>query len=375
MLGIIIAMSKHIVIDARIRRSTTGRYIDRLVEHLQDLDHENNYTILLAPGDPLLPRSANFHVLPCPYPQFSLNPVKELQFALQLYGLKPDLVHFGMTQQPLLYFGKIVTTTHDLTMFQFVRRGTTPLPVYKLKIGLYRFLVRWSHMKSTRIIVPTNTTAAEVAAFQPSVKKKLVVTYESSEPPLVVKGEQPESVSGDFLLYVGTAFPHKNLRAMVEAFGILHKERPQLKLVITGRREEKHHTELIAWVKTLPYGDSVIFPGFVTDPELKWLYEHCKAYVFTSLSEGFGLPPLEAMAHGVPVVSSDASVMPEVYGEGAHYFNANDPADVAAKVAEVLDNPHLREELIKRGHHTLAKYSWEKMAKETLTIYKSVLKS
>lgn len=367
-------MSQHIVIDARVRRSTTGRYIDRLVEHLQNLDHENKYTILLAPGDPLLPRSDNFHVLPCPYPQFSLNPLPELQFALQLYRLKPNLVHFGMTQQPLLYFGKIITTTHDLTMFNFVRRGTTPLLAYKCKIGLYRFLVRWSHMKSTRIIVPTNTTAAEVAEFQPSVKRKLAVTYESSEPAMTVAGEQPKGVNGDFLLYVGTAFPHKNLPTMVKAFGILHKERPNLKLVITGKREEKHHAELIAWCKTLSYGDAIIFPGFVTDPELKWLYEHTKAYVFTSLSEGFGLPPLEAMAHGAPVVSSDASVMPEVYGEGAHYFDARDPKDIAAKVAEVLDNPHLRAELVKRGRYTFGKFSWEKMAKETLAIYKSVLK-
>jgi glycosyltransferase involved in cell wall biosynthesis len=367
-------MTNHIVIDARIRRATTGRYIDRLLEHLQNLDHENKYTVLVAPDDPFSPRAANFTALPCPYPQFSLNPLRELQFALQLYRLKPDLVHFGMTQQPLLYFGKIVTTTHDLTMFQFVRRGTTPLLAYKGKIGLYRFLVRWSHMKSTRIIVPTNTTAAEVAEFQPSVRTKVVVTYESSEPALAVQSQQPKGVSGDFLLYVGTAFPHKNLPVMVKAFGILHKERPNLKLVITGKREEKHHAELIAWCKTLPYGSSIIFPGFVTDPELKWLYEHCKAYVFTSLSEGFGLPPLEAMAHGAPVVSSDASVMPEVYGEGAHYFNAHDPKDVAAKVAEVLGNPHLREDLIKRGRSRLGKYSWEKMAKETLAIYKSVLK-
>ncbi|HSX34330.1 MAG TPA: glycosyltransferase family 1 protein [Candidatus Saccharimonadales bacterium] len=367
-------MTKHIVIDARIRRATTGRYIDRLVEHLQDLDHQNTYTILVAADDPFSPRAGNFRALPCPYPQFSVSPLPELQFAWQLYRLKPDLVHFGMTQQPLLYFGNIVTTTHDLTMFQFVRRGTTPPLLYWLKMGLYRFLVRWSHMKSKRIIVPTNTTAAEVAQFQPSAKKKLVVTYESSESALAMQGEKHAGVDGDFLLYVGTAFPHKNLQTLVKAFGILHKQRPHLQLVITGKREEKHHAELIAWCKTLSYGDHVIFPGFVSDPGLKWLYEHCSAYVFTSLSEGFGLPPLEAMAHGAPVVSSDASVMPEVYGEGAHYFDAHDPKDVAAKVAEVLDDKTLRGRLIERGHTQLTKYSWKKMAKETLAIYMSLLK-
>jgi glycosyltransferase involved in cell wall biosynthesis len=278
-----------------------------------------------------------------------------------------------MTQQPLLYFGNIVTTTHDLTMFQFVRRGTTPLPVYHLKMGLYRFMVWWSHKKSARIIVPTNTTAKEVAAFQPSTKKKLAVTYEASEPTMAVHGEQPAGVDGDFLMYVGTAFPHKNLRTMIEAFQLLWKDRPNLKLVITGKREEKHHAELIAWVQTLPCAKNVIFPGYVSDAELQWLYSHCRAYVFTSLSEGWGLPTLEAMAHGAPAVISNASVMPEVNGDAAHYFNPRDPQDVAAKVAEVLDDPVLRKRLIAAGYEHIKKFSWAKMAQETLAIYKELL--
>src|SRR5690348_392876 len=92
---------KHIVIDARIRRSTTGRYTDRLVEHLQKLDDFHRYTILVQPDDPWKPTAKNFTALPCPYPQFSFNPLHEIGFARQLYGLKPDLVHFTMTQQPL----------------------------------------------------------------------------------------------------------------------------------------------------------------------------------------------------------------------------------------------------------------------------------
>ena len=121
---------KHIVIDARIRRSTTGRYTDRLIEHLQKIDSFHRYTILVQPDDPWQPKAKNFTSLPCPYPQFSLNPLHQLGFAWQLYRLKPDLVHFTMTQQPLLYFGAIVTTTHDTTMYYFVRRGSTPMLLY-----------------------------------------------------------------------------------------------------------------------------------------------------------------------------------------------------------------------------------------------------
>jgi glycosyltransferase involved in cell wall biosynthesis len=365
---------KHIVIDARIRRSTTGRYADRLIEHLQTLDTFHKYTILVQPDDPWRPKNKNFTALPCPYPQFSVNPLHQLGFAWQLYRLKPDLVHFTMTQQPLLYFGNIVTTTHDTTMYYFVRRGSTPMPLYKMKMGLYRFLVWWSHRKSKHIIVPTQTVADEFVALQPFVKKKLVVTYEASEPALAGKAEKPEDVSGDFLLYVGTAFPHKNLPKLIEAFELLLKKRPNLKLVMTGKRTEKHMVELIEWASKRESFQNIILPGFVSDAELKWLYEHCQAYVFASLSEGFGLPPLEAMAHGAAVVSSNASVMPEVYGEAAYYFDARSPKDMSEKIEDVLGNSKLKAKLVKSGYEQLKKYSWRTMAEETLIVYKEDLK-
>jgi glycosyltransferase involved in cell wall biosynthesis len=365
-------MKNHIVIDARIRRASTGRPIDRLIEHLQDIDHENRYTILVQPDDDWQMQASNFTTLPCPFPQFSLNPVHELRFAIQLYRLKPDLVHFTMTQQPILYFGNIVTMTHDLTMFNFVRRGKTPLPLYKLKIGLYRFLVCWSHWKSKKVIVPTQTTAKEVAEFQPSIKNKLVVTYESAEPGLTTKSTKPKDITGDFIMYTGTAFPHKNLRVLIEAFDLLRIKHPSLHLVLVGKREV-NSLELEAWARSRPSFKYIKFTGFIPDAELKWLYEHTKAYVFTSLSEGFGLPPLEAMTNGAPVISSSASVMPEVYGDAARYCDATNPSDVADKVDEVLTDSKLRTQLIENGHKQLKKYSWDKMAKETLAIYKSLL--
>lgn len=363
----------HIVIDARIRRSTTGRYADRLIEHLQKVDNFHRYTILLAPDDPWQPKAKNFKTTPCPYPQFSYSPFHQIGFARLLYRLKPDLVHFTMTQQPLLYFGRIATTTHDTTMYHFVRRGSTPLPLYKIKINLYRFLVWWSHRKSDRIIVPTQTVAKEFAELQPFTRKKLTVTYEASEPALTIPAQKPPDIKGDFLLYVGTAFPHKNVPGLIDILEILNKKYPELKLVITGKRQEKHLVEIIENNKNRPVFKNVVLPGFVSDAELKWLYEHCRAYVFASLSEGFGLPPLEAIAHGAPVASSSASVMPEVYGPAAHYFDPKDPTDAAAKVSDILEDKKLRQLLIKNGYAQLAKYSWTRMAEETLTVYKSIL--
>lgn len=364
----------HIVIDARIRRSTTGRYVDRLIEHLQDIDTYHKYSILLQPDDPWKPKSSNFHTVACPYPQFSMNPVHEIGFARQLYRLKPDLVHFTMSQQPLLYFGTIVTTSHDTTMYNYVRRGNTPLLFYKFKIALYRFLVWQAHRKSKEILVPTRTVAQEFIDMQPFVKDKITVTYEASEPEFKDRATKPAGVKDEFILYVGTAFPHKNLGKLIEAFDLMIKKRPNLQLVITGKLNEKHMVELMEWAKHRPSYKNILRPGFVTDGELKWLYQHCGCYVFASVSEGFGLPPLEAMAHGAPVASSNASVMPEVYGEAAHYFNPRKPQDIADKVEEVLSNPKLRTELIKKGHAQLKKYSWRTMAEETMTVYKAALR-
>jgi len=365
---------KHIVIDARIRRSSTGRYADRLLEHLQTVDTYHRYTILLQPDDPWKPTAKNFRTLPCPYREFSFSPLEQIGFARQLYGLKPDLVHFTMTQQPLLYFGKIVTTTHDLTMFHFVRRGTTPVPVFWLKMTLYKWLLRWSHWKSDKIIAPTIYVAKDIANYQPSTDHKLVVTYESSEPPIKGRAIRPQQVSehDQFIMYLGNAFPHKNVGVLFDALDILRRKRPDLKLVLVGKKDI-HYQELETQAKQHASAKNIIFTGFIPDAESKWLHEHSLAYVFPSLSEGFSLTPMEAIAHGSPVVSSNATCLPEVYGDAVHYFDPTHPHDIAAKVAEVLDNPKLRAQLIENGKKLLKKYSWHRMAEETLIVYKEVL--
>lgn len=366
--------SKHIVIDARNRRSSTGRYTDRLVQHLQSIDTYHRYTILVQPGDQWEMKGKNFTTLPCPYTQFSFSPLQQIGFWRQLRRLKPDLVHFTMTQQPLLYFGNIVTTTHDLTMFHFVRRGTTPVPLFWLKMRLYRFLLRWSHMKSDKIITPTKFVAEDIANYQPSTKDKLVVTYESAEPAFATKAVRPRQVGekDHFILYLGNAFPHKNLAVLFDALDILRKKRPELKLVLVGKKDI-NYTELEAKARNHPSAKNIIFTGFLPDEEAKWLHEHSLAYVFPSLSEGFSLTPMEAIVHGSPVVSSNATCLPEVYQNAAHYFDARYPKDIAAKTAEVLDNKKLRGQLIKNGQELIKKYSWRKMAKETLLVYKEVL--
>ncbi len=363
-----------IVIDARIRRASTGRPVDRLLEHLQKLDNENKYTVLLESDDDWKPTAKNFRAVPCRFKQFSMNPLNQLLFARQLNKLNADLVHFTLTgTQPLLYFGRQITMTHDLTMFKHVRKKRgMPRWLHWLRMKGYRLLVWSAHRRAEHIIVPTQYVRDAVAKLHLFTNRKITVAYEAGDPPLDIKAQKPENFTASpYLLYVGSAFPHKNLRRLVMAYEQIKLAHPTLKLILVGK-QERFAKQLQRWVKKRGSKD-VEFAGFVTDGELKWLYQNASLYVFPSLSEGFGLPGLEAMAHGCPVASSSATCLPEVYGDSAHYFDPEDVDDMAQKINEMLGKESLRKQLIEAGHKQVKKYSWERFTQQNLDVYKQVL--
>ncbi len=363
---------KHIVIDARNRRSGTGRYTDRLIENLQKLDKENRYTILVEAGDIWKPRNQNFRTHTANFQQFSFNPIDQVAFARLLYSLKPDLVHFTMTQQPLLYFGNIVTTTHDLTMLKYTRPSRFPKWLHEIGTGLYRFLFWQSHKKSKKIIVPSKFVAKELAKYQPFTSNRTVVTYEASDPPIKAKPMAVKGAISPFILHVGSPFPHKNLERLIKAFDEVKKTQPKLRLILPGKLKKQFRKDMRAWVNASPNKADIITPGHVNDAELKWLYTHAELYVLPSLSEGFGLPGLEAMAHGCPLIASDNTCLPEIYGKAALYFNPFEAQEIATKTEKVLTSKTIQKKLAANGKARIKKYSWVKLAKETLDVYNSL---
>jgi glycosyltransferase involved in cell wall biosynthesis len=142
-------------------------------------------------------------------------------------------------------------------------------------------------------------------------------------------------------------------------------------LVLAGRKDANY--ERIEEKAYVQGAKNLVFTGFISDRRLRWLYEHCEAYVFPSLSEGFGLPGLEAMRHGAPVISSDATCLPEIYGGAAHYFDPLDTEAMADAIEEVLTDKKLRSSLVRKGHAQVKKYSWERMAEQTLAVYRQAL--
>jgi len=361
---------KKIVIDARELRTSTGRYIERLVHYLQQIDNDHEYLVLLKPKDfaDWHPTNPNFKKVACPHKEFSFD--EQIGLLKQLNELKPDLVHFGMVQQPLLYRGRTVTTMHDLTTIRFRNPSKNPI-VFTIKQLVYKGVNWYVPRKSTRIVVPSKFVKRDVMRFAHVGSKKFSVTYEAADP---IKDEAtplPDLTNREFIMYVGRPLPHKNLWRLIEAFQIVQQTHPSLHLILVGKKDALY--ENIAAKVRAKHIKNVVFTGFVSDGELRWLYEHCEAYVFPSLSEGFGLPALEAMQHGAPVVSSKATCLPEIYGKAAHYFSPKDTSDIAKKINEVLADASLRKKLIIRGKERAIQYSWKHMATQTLHVYRKAL--
>jgi glycosyltransferase involved in cell wall biosynthesis len=361
---------KRIVIDARELRTSTGRYMERLLHYLQELDHKHEYIVLLKPQDIASwnPTHANFSKLICPHKEFGFD--EQIGLKKQLDSLRADLVHFGMVQQPVWYRGKVVTTVHDLTTMRF-HNPSKNSALFTFKQQVYKYVVWRVAHKSAALLTPSQFVAADIVRYTGVRPDKITVTHEAAD----AITDRPAPVSKlagkRFLMYVGRPTPHKNLERLIESFTLVRAQHPDLILVLAGRKDANYERlEDEAYVMAVK---NLHFTGFVSDKRLRWLYEHCEAYVFPSLSEGFGLPGLEAMRHGAPVVSSNATCLPEIYGDAAHYFDPQDTQAMADAINEVLTNKKLRTSLVRKGHAQADKYSWQRMAKQTLDIYKQVL--
>lgn len=359
-----------IVIDARESGTSTGRYIDKLIEHLHKLNSDYKFTILTKSSrlSYLRKVAPRFNIIESPWEEFSLH--EQLDLLKQIRDLQPDLVHFGMVQQPIFYRGKVVTTVADLTTARF-RNPAKNWLVFTFKQWVYRRVIHIAAKKSEALITISDFVKDDVARFTRINSRKITVTYLAAEPISNKTEVIPDLENQKFIMYVGRPQPHKNLERLVESFGILRQKYPDLRLVLAGKsdvlykRLERHSQRL--GIK------NIVYPGFVSDGQLRWLYEHTSAYVFPSLSEGFGLPGLEAMVAGAPVVSSNATCLPEVYKDGAEYFDPLSVEDMTAAIDRVLSDDELRKQLIKKGRLVASKYSWDKTARETLEVYEKTL--
>lgn len=372
-------------IDARLINETgVGRYIRNLIRWLSVLDTTHSYVVFLMDDA---------------YEQFSLPNARwqkrqvsvrwhtlAEQFVMPWLFVKEhfDLVHVPYFNIPIFYPGKLIVTIHDLTILHFDtgKATTLPWPLYKLRRLGYYLVLAVGLVRAVRIIAVSKDVKKEIIDHFHISSEKIVVTYEGVEK-MIPKGEP--FISDPYFLYVGNAYPHKNLETLIRAFQKLisqglalpfeklrvnRKARPyeNFRLVLVGK-DDFFYQRLKQLVADLHLSDRIIFFGQASDGELANLYKYAIALVFPSRMEGFGLPGLEAMVHGMPVVCSDIPVFHEIYGDAALFVNTNNPQYLTSALEKISSDQSLRKHLITKGKIQAERFRWHEMAMQTLMAY------
>ncbi|MDQ3098554.1 MAG: glycosyltransferase family 4 protein [bacterium] len=366
-------------IDARMYgESGNGRYLRNLLIQLRLTDHKNSYVIFCLQKDydamRLVLASDKWKLVVADFKWYTLS--EQLKFPPLLYREHLDLVHFPHFNVPILYLKKFIVTIHDLTHFTFTMKRASMHNsfTYYLKHTVYSFVFWYAITFSRRIFTVSNYVKKEILKKFNCKASKIIVTYEAAEKPLFVSKDEINGtlkrlhIESPYFLYVGNAHPHKNLEYLLSAFSEFHKTVPVVHLYLVGR-ENYFWTTLLQWSKTNSLLYNVSYLGYRSDADLAVLYANALGYVFPSLSEGFGLPALEAMSYGCPVICSEITSLPEIAGEAALYIDPLIQESLARAMHTLYSSSDIRLERKKLGLLQVKKFSWEEMGKLSLAAY------
>jgi glycosyltransferase involved in cell wall biosynthesis len=357
-----------------------GTYLRNILEQLARQDDGAEYLLIGARRhfDEVGPLPENFTWLPYDAEPGSLRTHVHLPIVLENHRV--DLLHMPWFYAPAIVPCRLVITMHDLTEIAAPSVGTSPL----VRSGRLWF-ARRALERADRILAVSESAKRELERVFSVPGNKIEVIYNAVDErflaePLPADADrilERHAVSGPYILYAGNVRPQKNLARLIEAFAVVKdelrgdRELGNLKLLVIGDSLAPHPDLRRAVVRTRLRED-VRFLGFVPFATLRAFYAKARAFVFPSLYEGFGLPPLEAMANGTPVLASDASAMPEILGDAALFVNAENVFDLARGIRQILTEEVLREALIRRGYALVHRYSWERSAAQVRAAYESV---
>ncbi len=370
-------------IDARFYGPNIGigRYLQELITNLEKIDQQNEYVIFLRRDnfDLYQSQNLNFKKALTDIPWYGIKEQIFLPFKFLKYRL--DILHFPNYNVPLLCLipkitakKGIILTIHDLISYQKNASASTLHPlIFKIKRFLFLLLINRAIKLSKKIFTVSKHSKQEIMKFHKINPEKIIVTYEAANN-IIMNNESSIllklKISQPYLLYVGNAYPHKNLEKLVDAFDIISKEE-NIKLVLVGKIDY-FYNRLKKIIIDRGLEEKIILTDVINDGDLNCLYRNALLYTFPSLMEGFGLPGLEAMKRGLPVICSNIEVFSEIYGEAAQYFEPLNVSDMAKVILDLIKNPALRDNLVNKGLEQVKKFSWEKCARETLDVYQSL---
>jgi glycosyltransferase involved in cell wall biosynthesis len=364
-------------IDARLINETgVGRYIRNLLTELALLDCPHTFVVFLLPdafatfqlpGPKWEKRIANVH----------WHTVKEQLVMPWVFNkAHVDLVHIPYFNVPLLYTKPYIVTMHDLTVLHFQTGKATTLPyiLYFLKWIGYYLVLRIGLTRAKHIIAVSKTVRDDLQQSLGIAKDKITVTYEGVDKKLqtvtskstgkntILKLKEP------YIVYVGNAYPHKNVDVLIHAFDAFKKtlQGKDFHLVLIGS-DTMFYKRLHGLVETVSSKDAIQFTGAISDEMLIHAYSHAHCLVFPSLSEGFGLPALEALSLGCPVICSDIGIFHEILGSSATYFDPTSPSSLVKALQGTIGKKKMP------AADFLSQYSWNIMAKQTLSLYEHIL--
>ena len=369
-----------IAIDARFWDKETaglGRYTQEFIKNLAKIDHQNEYLIILLEKDLLdfkkIIKQKNFSAFGVKSNHYSI--AEQIKLPSELKKQKFDFIHFLNFNHPTFWRKPFICTIHDLTLYFFPSRSKKDV-IHQLG---FRKVVKHAVQKSIKIITASQRTKDDIIGLFKTEPSKIEVIYEGAADGYKVLPQKEinnflkkNKIDKPYLLYVGQWRPHKNLIRLLKAYDKLKKEKKFTGYLVLTGKENDSWKEVSETINKLNLEKDILRPGFVPENELVYWYNGALAFIFPSLQEGFGIPPLESMASGTPVIAANSSCIPEVCGKAAKYFNPYSIKNMTDVINKTISDKKALTNLRKNGFQQVKKYSWQKMALGILKLYKEV---
>ncbi len=356
-------------------RTGTENYSLNLIRYLLALESGHRYRLYFnqSPTAELFPTTADLELRVMPFPRLWTH----LRLSWEMARQPPDVLFVPAHVLPLVRPRSSVVTVHDLGYLYYPR-------AHPLLDRLYLDLsTRYNARAASRVIADSQATKDDLVRHYGIEPDKITVVYPGRDETLqpmedeatIEKVKARYGIRGDYILYVGTLQPRKNLGRLLEAYAIVRKQAKKGEtpcLVMAGRKGWLYD-QIFQQVERLGLETEVILPGYVPQDDLPALLSGARLFVFPSLYEGFGLPVLEAMACGTPVLCSNVSSLPEVAGDAALLVDPLDVRSIAEAMNHLLQEEGLRTQLVERGFRQARQFSWDRCARETLAVLDDTL--